>query len=219
MNPAGRSVPHESATGHVTGKALYTDDLLARFPNLLHAWPVLAPHAHAELLSLDVAAALESPGVVTVLTAADVPGVGDSGPVRRDEQLFPREVVYHRQPVAWVLADTAEAARLGAERVTAQYRPLEAILTIEDAVAQGSFHSGPLVIECGDAAGAIAGSPHRIEGSLRIGGQEHFYLETQASLAWLDETGGIALHCSTQHPSETQAIVARVLGIPKSKSR
>jgi xanthine dehydrogenase large subunit len=215
MNVAGRSVPHESATGHVTGKALYTDDLPARFPNLLHAWPVLAPHAHAELISLDAAGALEAPGVVTVLTAADVPGTGDTGPARRDEPLFPTEVAYHSQPVAWVLADTAEAARLGAERVTARYRPLDAILTIEDALAQGSFHAGPLVIECGDAAGAIAGSAHCIEGSLRIGGQEHFYLETQSSLAWLDETGGIALHCSTQHPTETQEIVARVLGIPK----
>jgi len=217
MSPAGRSVPHESATGHVTGKALYTDDLLSRYPNLLHAWPVLAPHAHAELLSLDTAGALETPGVVTVLTATDVPGVGDTGPARRDEPLFSTEVVYHHQPVAWVLADSVEAARLGAERVTAEYRPLDAVLTIEDALAQGSFHSGPLTIECGDAATAIASSPHRIEGSLKIGGQEHFYLETQASLAWLDETGGIALHCSTQHPSETQEIVARVLGIPKSQ--
>ncbi len=217
MNPAGRSIPHESAAGHVTGTALYTDDLLSRFPKLLHAWPVLAPHAHAELLSLDVAAASGAPGVVTVLTAADVPGEGDSGPARHDEPLFPTEVVYHSQPVAWVLGETLEAARLAAERVVAEYRPLEAILTIEDAVAQSSFHSGPLVIECGDATGAIAGSPHRLEGDLRIGGQEHFYLETQASLAWLDETGGIALHCSTQHPTETQEIVARVLGIAKNQ--
>jgi xanthine dehydrogenase large subunit len=217
MNPAGQSLPHESATGHVTGKALYTDDLLARFPNLLHAWPVLAPHAHAELLSLDPAGALEVAGVVTVLTAADVPGVNDTGPARRDEPLFPTEVLYHCQPVAWVLADTAEAARLGAERVTAEYRPLDPVLTIDDALAQASFHSGPLVIERGDAAEAIAASPHRLEGELRIGGQEHFYLETQASLAWLDETGGIALHCSTQHPSETQEIVARVLGVGKNR--
>ena len=112
MNPAGRSVPHESATGHVTGKALYTDDLLGRFPNLLHAWPVLAPHAHAELISLDAAGALELPGVVTVLTAADVPGEGDTGPVRHDEPLFPKEVVHHHQPVAWVLADTRGSGRV-----------------------------------------------------------------------------------------------------------
>ena len=217
MKPAGLSLPHESAEGHVAGEALYTDDLTGRFPGLLHAWPVLAPHARAELVSLDPSDALEVVGVVTVLTASDVPGEGDTGPARHDEPLFSSQVMYHGQPVAWVLGESTEAARLGAERVRAEYRPMEALLTIEDAVAQGSFHSGPLTIERGDAAHAIAGSAHRIEGELRIGGQEHFYLETQASLAWLDETGGIRVHCSTQHPSETQEIVARVLGVPRSR--
>ncbi len=215
MSPVGQTLPHESAAGHVTGKALYTDDLLARFPDLLHAWPVLAPHAHAELEALDTAGALDVPGVVTVLTAEDAPGVADSGAARRDEPLFPKEVLYHHQPVARVLANSLEAARLGAARVTAQYRPLHSILSIEDALAQASFHSGPLVIERGAAADALARSPHRIEGDIRIGGQVHFYLETQSSVSWLDETGGVALHCSTQHPSETQEIVARVLGIPR----
>jgi xanthine dehydrogenase large subunit len=217
MKPAGQSVPHESAAGHVTGKALYTDDLLMRFPRLLNAWPVLAPYAHAELLSLDPAGAMEVPSVVTVLTGDDVPGLGDTGPVRRDEPLFSRQVMYHSQPVAWVLAETLEAARLGAERVVAEYQPLDAVLSIEDAVAKASFHSGPLVIERGDAFGAIAQSRHRLEGELRIGGQEHFYLETQAALAWLDENGEIALHSSTQHPSETQEVVARVLGVPRNQ--
>ncbi len=144
-----------------------------------------------------------------------MPGVADSGAARRDEPLFPKEVLYHHQPVAWVLGSTLEAARLGAARVTARYRPLDSILSIEDALAQASFHSGPLVIERGAAADALARSPHRIEGEIRIGGQEHFYLETQSAIAWLDETGGVALHCSTQHPSETQEIVARVLGVPR----
>ena len=89
MKRTGQPLPHESARGHVTGEALYTDDLLGRFPGLLHAWPVLAPHAHAELTHLDPSAALAEPGVVTVLTAADVPGEGDTGPVRHDEPLFP----------------------------------------------------------------------------------------------------------------------------------
>ena len=217
MSPVGKALHHESAEQHVSGHALYTDDLLARFPGVLHAWPVMALHAHAELLSLDVTDARNEPGVITVLTATDAPGEADSGPVRHDEPLFPSEVMYHRQPVAWVLAETLEAARLGADRVRAEYRALPAVLTIEAALAQASFHSGPLVVERGDATAALARSPHRIQGELRIGGQEHFYLETQASLAWLDETGGIALHCSTQHPAETQEIVARVLGVPRHR--
>jgi xanthine dehydrogenase large subunit len=123
--------------------------------------------------------------------------------------------MHHHQPIAWVLGDTLEAARLGAGRVTAEYRPLQPVLTIEDALARGSFHSGPKLIGRGEPGEAIAASPCRLEGQIHIGGQEHFYLETQASLARLDETGGIVLHCSTQHPAETQEIVARVLGVPK----
>src|SRR5579863_9952918 len=108
-----KPIPHESARQHVTGEALYTDDLIARFPNLLHAWPVLAPHAHAMLRKLDPSPACEVPGVVTVLTAADVPGEGDSGPNRHDEPLFPSEILFHSQPVAWVLGETLEAAQTG----------------------------------------------------------------------------------------------------------
>src|SRR4051812_2703020 len=126
---------HESARGHVTGEALYTDDLLARFPNLLHAWPVLAPHAHAMLTSLDAAPALEEPGVVTTLVAVDIPGEGDSGANRHDEPLFPTEVMYHQHPVAWVLAETLDAAQRGAARVKVEYTPLAAILSIDEAIA------------------------------------------------------------------------------------
>src|ERR1700722_193399 len=105
MKIAGNPMPHESAQGHVTGAALYTDDLVSRFPEALHAWPVMAPHAHARVIELDVSPALRHPGVVTTLTADDVPGEGDSGANRHDEPLFPSEVLYHSQPVAWVLGE------------------------------------------------------------------------------------------------------------------
>ena len=209
--------PHESARGHVTGEALYTDDLLVRFPGVLHAWPVTAPHAHAMVASLDVSPALEEDGVLTTLVAADVPGEGNSGANRHDEPLFPSEVMYHQQPVAWVLAETLEAAQRGAARVAARYWELPAILTIEDAIARNSFHSEPHRLVRGNAADALARSPHSLSGELSIGGQEHFYLETQCALAWLDESGGVSLHCSTQHPSETQDVVARVLGLARNR--
>jgi xanthine dehydrogenase large subunit len=216
MKVAGQHIPHESALGHVTGDALYTDDIALRLPGVLHAWPVMAPHAHALLTRLNEEPALAEPGVVTTLTAADVPGEGDSGSNRHDEPLFPVETVHHSQAVAWVLGESLEAARRGAARVEAEYRALPAILTIEDAIAAGSFHAGPFRIVRGDAAGELAASPGRIEGELFIGGQEHFYLETQASLARLDEDG-VFVESSTQHPSETQEIVARVLGIARSR--
>src|SRR5258707_13282691 len=127
MNDAkiiGQSVPHESARGHVTGEALYADDLVGRFPHMLHAWPVLAPHAHAHLIKLDASPALAEPGVCSLLTASDVPGEGDTGASRHDEPVFPTEIVFHQQPVAWVLGETLEAARLGAGRVVVDYKPL-----------------------------------------------------------------------------------------------
>src|SRR5882762_3526388 len=142
MKTVGQAVPHESARGHVTGEALYADDLLGRFPNVLHAWPVLAPHAHAKLTMLDVSPALAELGVCMVLTGADVSGENDTGAARHDEPLFPTEIVFHQQAVAWVLGETLEAARLGASRVQAEYQPLPAVLTIEDAIASRSFHSG-----------------------------------------------------------------------------
>ncbi len=227
-----QSVPHESASAHVTGSALYTDDLIAQYPRLLHAWPVMAPHAHALLTRLDVAPALSEPGVVTCLTTEDVPGEGDSGAARHDEPLFPIEITYHSQPVAWVLGETQEAALRGAARVVAEYRALPAILSIEDAIAAGSYHAGPhrirkgdsvsvrkgdsVSVRKGDAVSAIADSAHTLRGELFIGGQEHFYLETQCAIAKLDETGGVAVESSTQHPSETQEVVARVLGISRN---
>ena len=150
MTNGGRVVPHESAHAHVTGAALYTDDLIGRFPNVLHAWPVLAPHAHARVTRLDATPALQEPGVVTTLTGADVPGESDTGPVRHDEPLFPLEVMFYHQPVAWVLGETLDAARRGAARVRAEYQPLPAILTIEEAMAASSYLTDLLHLASGD---------------------------------------------------------------------
>jgi xanthine dehydrogenase large subunit len=214
MAIAGKAVPHESARGHVTGSAIYTDDLLSRFPNLLHAWPVTAPHPHARVLALDAAPALDEPGVVTTLTAADTPGDGDTGPSRHDEPLFPTEVMFHRQPVAWVLGETLDAAQRGAARVRVEYEPLPAILTIQEAIDGNSFLTETFRLSRGDMS-ALDASALRIDGELSIGGQEHFYLETQAAIAWIDETGGVVAQSSTQHPSETQEVIARVLGLTR----
>lgn len=193
----------------------YAGDLLSRFPNPLHAWPVLAAHAHARLLRLDLEAALGSPGVVATLTGADVPGQADTGPLRLDEPLFPTEIQFHGQPVAWVLGESLDAARAGASLVRADYEPLPAVLTIEQAIQEGTFLYGPVRLRDGGLS-ALESSPLRFTGELRIGGQEHFYLETQSAIAHRDESGGMAVWSSTQHPSETQAVVARVLGWPRN---
>ena len=216
MSVIGKALPHESAAGHVTGEALYTADLIDRHPTALHAWPVCAPHAHARVISIDSSEAKRSPGVVHVLTGDDVPGEADSGSSRHDEPMFPTEVMHHLQPVAWVLAESPHDARKGAANVRVQYEPLPAILTMDDAIARESFLTAELRLANGDMS-RLESSALRFDGELRIGGQEHFYLETQASIAWVDEAGAMMVQASTQHPAETQEIVARVLGWPRNE--
>ena len=207
----GRALPHESASLHVTGAALYTEDLALRLRDVLHAYPVQAPHAHARITGLRTEPALGVPGVVRVLTAADVPGVNDAG-VKHDEPLFPDAVMFYGHAVCWVLADTAEAARLGAAAVEVDYEPLPALVTIAEAIAARSFQGSQPHMERGDVEAGLSAAEHVFSGELTFSGQEHFYLETHCALAQVDEAGQIFVQSSTQHPSETQEIIAHVLG-------
>ncbi|WP_433565037.1 xanthine dehydrogenase molybdopterin binding subunit [Nocardia sp. CA-151230] len=212
-NPVvGVALPHESAAQHVTGAALYTDDLVYRTKDVLHAYPVQVSHAHARITALHTAPALRVPGVVRVLTAADVPGINDAG-VKHDEPLFPDEVCFHGHAVCWVLAETLEAARLGAAAVEVEVEPLPSLITIEEAVAAGSFQGAHPQVRRGDLETGFAASAHVFTGEIHFSDQEHFYLETHAALAHVDEGGQVFVQSSTQHPSETQEIVAHVLGL------
>lgn len=208
----GETMPHESAALHVTGRALYTDDLVGRTQDCLHAHPVQARHAHARVTRLDPTPAYAVPGVVKVLTAADVPGINDAG-IKHDEPLFPSEVMYHGHAVCWVLGETLEAARRGAAAVEVDYEPLPAVLTVEEAIEAESYQGARPTVARGDAAASLARSAHVFEGVTTMAGQEHFYLETHCSLALVDENGQVFVQSSTQHPTETQEIVAHVLGL------
>ena len=213
-NPVvGQAIPHEAAALHVTGEALYTDDLAVRTHGILHAHPVQAPHAHARVTRLDTAPALAVPGVVRVLTADDVPGVNDAG-VKHDEPLFPSEVMFHGHAVCWVLGETLEAARLGSLAVEVDYEPLPSLVTVPEAIAAQSFQGGQPHMERGEVDAAFADAGHVFSGEFEFAGQEHFYLETHCSIAQLDENGQVFMQSSTQHPTETQDIVAHVLGVP-----
>ena len=212
----GRVVPHESAVLHVTGEALYTDDLVGRTKDVLHAWPVQVFAAHARVTALRTEPAYAVPGVVRVLTAADVPGVNDAG-VKHDEPLFPDEVMFYGHAVCWVLGESIEAARLGAEAVEVEVEPLPALVTVREAIAAESFQGGQPRLERGDVEGGLRGAAHVFSGEFEFSGQEHFYLETHCSLAHVDEYGQVFVQSSTQHPSETQEIVAHVLGLSNSE--
>ncbi|MDO5745403.1 MAG: xanthine dehydrogenase molybdopterin binding subunit [Micrococcaceae bacterium] len=212
----GVVVPHEAAWEHVTGQALYTDDLPYRSANVLYAWPLQVFVAHARIDSLDATTARTMPGVIRVLSAEDVPGINDYGDIG-DETLFPDVIQYHGQPVAWVLAESLEEARLASEAIEVSYTELPSIITIQDAIEAESFQGPRATLTRGDADTALANAPHRISGGIDIQGQEHFYLETQASFAMIDESGQVFIQSSTQAPSHTQEVAARVLGISSSQ--
>jgi xanthine dehydrogenase molybdopterin binding subunit/xanthine dehydrogenase small subunit len=210
------TLPHESAVGHTTGGARYVDDVAQR-RQMLEIWPVTSPHAHARILRRDATEARKMPGVVAVLMAEDIPGENDVGAVRKDEILLAdREAMFHGHLVAIVVGESYEACRAAA-KVVVEYEPLPAILTLERAIAHDSFHNAPHVIRRGDPDAALAASPHRIDGHLTSGGQEHFYLESHAAWAERGDDGDVFVSSSTQHPSEIQAVVSHVLHIPRNK--
>lgn len=215
IRPAPPVLKHESGWRHVTGEAVYVDDA-ALTRGTLVVWPVVSPHAHARILRCDTSIARGMPGIRAVLTAADVPGVNDIGASRLDEILLAdREVAYVGHPVVAIVGDSPEACRAAAARVEIDYEPLESVLTLREAIERDSFHTEVSAIRRGVAAEAISSAPRQLCGELEIGGQEHFYLETQAAWAEPGEDGAVTVHSSTQHPSEIQTIVARVLGAPR----
>jgi len=217
IDEATKALRHESAAGHVTGRALYVDDTAQKRP-MLEVWPVMAPHAHAKIKRRDATAARRLPGVVAVLMAEDIPGENNTGPARHDEPLFATdEVRFHGQVVAVVVGESLRACRAAAALVQVEYEPLPAVLGVRAAIAQDSYHTDWHALARGDAAAALAAAPSRFDGELEFGGQEHFYLETQAAWAEAGEDGSITVNSSTQHPSEIQAIVSEVLHVARHK--
>jgi xanthine dehydrogenase large subunit len=214
---ANTAQPHDSARKHVSGTALYVDDL-AELPGMLHAALVLSPIAHGRLLGIDVSRADEAPGVVAIITAADIPGKNDIAPIAAGEPLFAADIVqYAGQPVAAIAAETRDQAIAAAKRATLHIEPLPAILTITQALETKAFLCPPQTLETGDVDEALAKAARRIKGELTAGGQEHFYLEGQVAIAVPGEDDGLLVHCATQHPSEVQTICARLLGLELNK--
>lgn len=211
----GLDLKHESAVGHVTGRAAYVNDqALGR--RMLSVWPVFSPVAKGKLLSVDVSEAEKMDGVRLVLTWKDVPGVNNTGPSRHDEPLFAEdEVCFRGQMIAAVIGESEELCRLAAEKVVVEIEEEEPLIGIEAAMAASSYHTEPHVLDRGDVEKGLADAECVIEGEFFLGGQEHFYLETHAAWAEVDGEGNVFVASSTQHPSEVQMIVAEVMGLGK----
>ncbi len=215
----GISRPHESAHLHVAGAAPYIDDL-PELAGTLHCALGLSPVAHGRLLGIDLARLRAQPGVVAVFTAQDIPGPNDCGPIVHDDPILAEwgdqgTVRHVGQPVFAVVASSRDAARRAAALASQvlQIEPLPAVLTALEAHALQQYVVPPLHLARGDAASALAAAPHRLQGNFSLGGQEQFYLEGQISYAIPQEDGGLLVHCSTQHPSEMQHLVAHAMGL------
>ena len=209
--PAGAAIAHDSATKHVSGAARYIDDL-PEPPGLLHAFIHLSPHAHAKITRLDVSATAAMPGVAAVMTAADIPGVNDVGPAFPGDPIFADGLVeYHGQSIFAVAAASIALARDAAAKAVVEYDLLPPVMTIDEALAAGTTVLPTQTMRRGDAGAAVALAPHRLQGRIDVGGQEHFYLEGQVAMAIPGEDGDMLVHSSTQHPTEVQHLVARTL--------
>lgn len=205
---------HHSALQHVTGQSVFVNDIDFG-SRLLYGRVVFSREAHANIRSIDVEHAQAVEGVVAVLTAADIPGLNQMGPVVPDEPCLATHLVnFFGQAVVLIAARTEAAARKAASLVQIEYESLEAITDPGTAIAKNSFLTSPFQIATGDVEKAFGNAGHILNGTLRTGAQEHWYLETQSCLCVPEEAGQMMVYSSTQHPTETQAIVAQVLAVP-----
>ncbi len=210
----GQALPHDSAERHVSGRALYIDDL-PEPEGLLHIAVGGSPVARGKLVSLDVTDVRSAPGVVAVLTAADIPGKNDVSPAMGDDPMFAADrVEFVGQALFAVVAQSRDAARRAIRLVKTVIEEEKPSVTVEDALQRDETVLPDYAFGRGDVAEALSSSPVKLEGTFNIGGQEHFYLEGQVALALPGEGQEMQVYSSTQHPTEVQHAVARVLGVP-----
>ncbi|MEE1920491.1 xanthine dehydrogenase molybdopterin binding subunit [Pseudomonas sp. 148P] len=213
----GRSVKHDSADKQVSGEAVYIDDRL-EFPNQLHVYARTADRAHARILKVDTSPCYAFEGVRIAITHEDIPGLKDIGPVVAGDPLLAIDKVeFFGQPVVAVAARDLDTARRAAMAAIIEYEDLEPVLDVVEAFRKKHFVLDSHTHQRGDSVSALASAPHRLQGTLHIGGQEHFYLETQVSSVMPTEDGGMIVYCSTQNPTEVQKLVAEVLDVPMNK--
>ncbi|MDQ2962168.1 MAG: xanthine dehydrogenase molybdopterin binding subunit [Pseudomonadota bacterium] len=209
----GAAVPHDSAHLHVSGEATYTDDI-PEVRGTLYAAIGMSERAHARIKSIDLGRVRAAPGVVAVITARDVPGKNDYGPVVADDPIFATALVqYFGQSIFAVAAKTMEQARRAARLAVIEYEDLKANLSAKAALKDQSFVLPTERLVRGNPQAAIATAPHRLQGRIKIGGQDQFYLEGMIAYAVPEEDGTMLVYSSTQHPGEVQHQVAHALDV------
>ena len=214
-----KPLPHDAAALHVSGSAQYTDDIPTP-ENTLHLVFGLSEIAHGRIVKTDLTDVKSASGVSCVLMAKDIPGKNDISPSPFPEPLLSDGTLnYIGQPIFICAATSHLLARRAAKLAKIKYQKKKAIITIEEAIKAKSLLEKPIVYNKGDPANTISKSEFNLNGTIKIGGQEHFYLEGQAALAIPHDDGDITIHCSTQHPTEAQHKVADALKKPMNAVR
>ena len=202
--------PHESGIKHVSGRAFYTDDL-PESPGTLFGAIGWSKKAHAIIKKMNLEKVIKSEGVTAVVTSSDITGRNDVGPVYDGDPIFPKKAEYYGQPLFAVAAKTTEQARKAVLKAKITYKTLKPITTIKEALKKKSYVLKEKIIKKGDATKAIENSVNRLNGSFTTGSQEHFALEGQTAFVIPQEDNDYKVFSSTQHPSETQQVIAKML--------
>ena len=202
--------PHESGAKHVSGKAFYIDDI-SEPAGTLHGAIGWSKKAHAIIKKINLNEVIKSEGVIAVVTSKDIEGRNDVGPVYDGDPIFPKKAEYYGQPLFAVAAKTTELARKAVLKVKISYKSLKPITTIKAALKKKSFVLKEKIIKKGEAFKAINNSAHQLQGNFTTGSQEHFALEGQTAFVIPQEDNDFKVFSSTQHPSETQQIIAKML--------
>ncbi len=202
--------PHESSIKHVSGGAYYTDDI-PEPPGTLFGAIGWSKKANAIIKKINFDAVIKSEGVLAIVTANDIIGRNDVGPVYDGDPIFPKKAEYYGQPLFAVAADTTEHARKAVLKAKISYKTLKPITSIKEALKKKSFVLKEKIIKKGEPIKQIKNSLHRLKGNFTTGSQEHFALEGQAAFVIPQEDEDFKVFSSTQHPSETQQIIAKML--------
>lgn len=208
----GLNIPHDSSRGHVTGESVFIDDRLPLQKEVL-VLPIGVPAAAGFIKSIDTSAALLIPGVLASFTAKDLHSNHWGTIIPEQPVLVADKIGYYDEPAVLLVGTSMETLMRAKALVKFEIEKIPAVLSIDEAIKKQQFiyKANPFI--CGDADSALKNAPHRLSGTLEIGGQEHFYLESQACVAYPLEDGQMEIHASSQHPSETQAVVAEALGL------
>ncbi len=202
---------------HVRGESLFIDDMNTP-DDVLYGTVITSVVPHGKIHSIKLGNALNIKGVVKIFDHNDIPGENQIGAIIKDEELLSDGIVkFIGEPIILVLSEDPDSGKKAAEEIKVEISPLPAITDPRESFKKGNLIIPARTFDHGDIDSAWDKCKVVVEGKVESGGQEHFYMETQASLAYPVENDGVKIHSSTQSPTAIQRAVSNVLGIPMNR--